>query len=124
MVACGGKRFYAVPRLPPSAGRENMVERQGWGEIKDGLGAPIRKLLESRSGKLTLLRMANGEELEVFDVAWGRDAGDFWEHVTVNCSPNVKGRPIHFIMMSDVEAAIDPTTRQVHLKQDSRPGER
>ena len=101
-----------------------MVEQQGWGEINEGLGAPIRKLLESRTGKLTLLRMASGEELEVFDVAWGRDAGDFWEHVTANSSPSVKGRPVHFIMMSDVEAAIDPTTREVLLKQVSRPGER
>ncbi len=100
-----------------------MTDRQGWGEIEEGLGAPIRKLLEARSGKLTLLRMANGEELEVFDVAWGRDAGDLWENVTANCSPIVEGRETHFIMMSDVEAAIDPTTRRVLLQQECSSGE-
>ena len=101
-----------------------MTERQGWGEIKEGLGAPIRKLLEARNGKLTLLRMANGKELEIFDVAWGRDTGDLWEHVTANISPSVGGRPVHFLIMSDVEAAIDPTTREVLVEQESCPGER
>jgi hypothetical protein len=54
------------------------IERQGWGPVTEGLGAPIRKILEQResAGLPSLVHMATGENLIVYTVAWGRDAGD------------------------------------------------
>jgi len=45
-----------------------MVQGQDAGEIQEGLGAPIRKVLEARQGKATTVRLANGEDLTVYDV--------------------------------------------------------
>ena len=71
------------------------VEQQGWGAITEGLGTPIRKLLEQRSGMSTCVMLASGQQILVHDVAWGRDVGDVWEHVTANCSPLVAGHDVH-----------------------------
>ena len=98
------------------------VERQGWGEIKEGLGAPVRKLIEARTGILTLVRMADGKELTVRNVAWGRDAGDMWEHVIANTGPP-HDLPIHFFHLSEVESVHDPATGEILIAQEPRLGE-
>lgn len=100
-----------------------MTERQGWGEIKEGLGAPVRKLLEARRGRPTIVRLADGDELLAYDAAWGRDFGDRWEHVTINCSPPQEGRPIHFLHLSEVVRLLDAETGCVLIEQEPAPGE-
>src|SRR5688572_24223070 len=75
-----GRTFGAICLL---AWSEHMVERQGWGENTEGLGSPILKVLAERYGRCTIVRLADGDELTVYDgTGWGRDAGDMWEHVT------------------------------------------
>ena len=100
------------------------VERQGWGAVTEGLGSPIRKLLEQRSGMVTCVTLSNGQQILVHDVAWGRDAGDMWEHVITNCSPPVAGRDVHFFILSDVASVSDPETGKVLMEQEPRPDER
>ncbi|TAJ69956.1 MAG: hypothetical protein EPO51_20765 [Phenylobacterium sp.] len=100
-----------------------MVDIQGEGEILEGLGAPIRKLLEARDGQETTVRLASGEELAVYDVAWGRDIGDLWEHVTANCSPGRDGQPIHFFHMSEVTQLVNPETGAILIEQTPGLGE-
>ena len=105
-----------------------MVERQGWGEIKDGLGAPIRKVLADRRGRPTIVRMASGEEIVVYDgTGWGRDHGDLWEHVLVRTTPPAE--PQHdfdsdLIWFSEVESLLEPENREVMIVQTPAPGER
>ena len=98
------------------------VERQGWGDFKEGLGAPLRRLLETRTGVPTIIRLADGKELVVKNVAWGRDFGDFWEHITTNTAPP-HDLPIHFLHLSEIESVRDPVTGKILIAQEPRPGE-
>jgi hypothetical protein len=100
-----------------------MVERQGEREILEGFGAPIRKMLEMRRGAATTVRLADDQELTVYDVAWGRDIGARWEHVTANASPPQDGRPIHFFQLSEVAQLVDPETGAILIAQTPAPGE-
>ena len=97
-----------------------MVERQGWGEIKEGAGAALIRVLAERNGLPTIVRMADGTEFTTKDGAgWGRDYGDLWEHVTAHTDDGC----IEFFYMSDVEALIDPDTRTILASQEPAPGE-
>jgi len=96
------------------------MERQGWGEIKEGKGAPLIRVLAERYGQPTIVRMADGSEFTVTNgTGWGRDYGDLWEHVTADTSD---GR-VEFFRTSDVEALLDPDSRAVLISQIPRPGE-
>ncbi|TFW14486.1 hypothetical protein EGY25_04655 [Brevundimonas intermedia] len=100
-----------------------MVEPQEPGELKEGLGAPLLKVLAARCGQPTIVRMANGDEQLISDgTAWGRDLGDVWEHVTAEYYPAGQ-QTVAFFYMSDVESLIDPDTRRVLISQTPAPGE-
>ena len=79
--------------------------------------------LAQRSGQPTIVRLFDGRELVDFDVAWGRDLGDLWEHVITNCSPPQLGRDSDFFYVSDVVSIVDPDTRKVLMEQAPDPGE-
>jgi hypothetical protein len=97
-----------------------MVERQGWGEIKEGAGASLIRVLVDRRGRPTVVRLANGTEFTTLDgAAWGRDYGDLWEHVTAYTTDGT----VEFFYMSDVEALLEPDTRTVVASQEPSPGE-
>jgi hypothetical protein len=100
------------------------VEQQGWGPILDGYGAPLRKLLQQRDGQATAVLLADGRELLVYDVSWGRDAGDWWEHVICNTSLESMQtlREIYFFRLSEVVNLRDPETQEVLLSQTPAPG--
>ena len=104
--------------------RPVKVDVQGEGLITEGLGAPLRKVLEARDGQATIVRFANGNETVVHNVAWGRDIGDLWEHVTADCSPFIDGQDPGFFFMSEVASLIDPETGLVLMEQQPAPGER
>lgn len=100
-----------------------MVEPQDIGELKEGLGAPLLRVLAARIGRPTIVRMANGDEHLVFDgTAWGRDLGDMWEHVTAALGPG-SGSDMEFFYMSDVTSLIDPDTGGVLISQTPSPGQ-
>ena len=95
------------------------MEQQGWGEIKEGAGAPLIRVLTERCGQPTTVRMMDGSEFIVVDgTGWGRDLGDLWEHVTAETND---GR-VEFFYVSDVEALLDPSTGAVLVSQVPRPG--
>ena len=100
------------------------VEPQGWGAITEGLGAPIRKLLEERTGIPTMVALAGSRRFLVHDIAWGRDFGDLWEHVTTDTSPATSGRESHFFFLSEVASVSDPETGKILFEQEPAPGER
>lgn len=101
-----------------------MVEPQNFGEVTEGLGAPLLKILTARRDQPTIVRMANGdEELISGDrMGWGRDLGDVWEHVTADYYPP-RPQSVLFFYLSDVESLIDPDTRKVLISQTPAPGE-
>lgn len=104
-----------------------MIERQGWGELKEGLGAAILRVLTERYGRCTVVRMASGKELRVYDgTGWGRDYGDMWEHVTARITPLSEPRrdyDCEFFYLSEVESLLDPDSRAILISQVPAPGE-
>lgn len=81
--------------------------------ITPGAGAALVALLEGRAGQITVLRLADGSERRVWNVAWGRDLGDAWEHIITNASPFVEGAPIDLLDTEDVIEARDNVTGEV-----------
>lgn len=100
-----------------------MTDRQGLRKLEEGLGSAVRKLLETRCGMPTIVQLANGEDLLAYDIAWGRDLGDLWEHATINASPPRDGRPTYFIYLSEVVRLRDAETGFVLIEQEPAPGE-
>lgn len=78
--------------------------------ITPGLGAPIVGILERRTGIKTLVEMTSGQTYSVFNVCWGRDMGEDWEHVSANISPFVEGASFDFFLTQDVAKLMDPDT--------------
>jgi hypothetical protein len=66
------------------------------------LAARIVPILRDRDGHLTLVTMADGRVLKVFNIAWGQDAGEDYEHVTTNISPSIEGQVVDFFLTSEV----------------------
>jgi hypothetical protein len=97
-----------------------MVERQGWGEITEGAGAALIRVLVERRGRPTIVRFADGTEFTTFDgTGWGRDYGDLWEHVIAHTTDG----SIEFFYVSEVEVLLEPDTRAVVARQEAAPGE-
>lgn len=59
-------------------------------------------LLLARHGTLTKVVTLGGEVLDVWDVTYGRDLGDLFDHVTTNIRPPRDDRPIDFFFTSEV----------------------
>ena len=70
--------------------------------------AKIVQLLSERDGVHTVVRMIDGRSFHVLNIAWGRDEGEDYEHVTTNISPPVEGQDIDFFLTGDVEKVIAP----------------
>lgn len=54
-------------------------------------GEQVAGILESRSGLLTVVRLASGRTFIVHNVAAGRDMGIDFDHFTTNVSPSPEG---------------------------------
>ena len=82
--------------------------------MPSGVDRKIIEILKSRDSRWTLVRLRSGDELRVFNIAWGYDLGDEWAHVTTNISPEQDSEtPIEFFYTSDVEALIDEGSTRV-----------
>jgi len=94
----------------------DKVEPQGWGQIKPGLGYSFIKVFEKRVGLPTVVKFLDGRLLVTDDgTAWGRDAGDLWEHVyahLVHDGADSSPADIAFFYLSEVESLWDPDTDQ------------
>jgi hypothetical protein len=100
-----------------------MSERQGLGEVEDGLGARLRKLLEQRVEQATIVRFADGDELSGRIAGWSRDLGNAWEHVYFDGSKSSGQEQCYFFSLSEVLSLLDPQTSRVLIEQAPAPGE-
>lgn len=48
--------------------------------------------------------MADGRVLTVFNIAWGLDDGEDYEHLTTNISPGVEDASVDFFLTSEVRS--------------------
>jgi hypothetical protein len=65
-------------------------------------------VLLARHGTLTRVTTLGGKVLEVWDVTYGRDIGDRFDHITTNSRPPRDDRPIDFFFTSEVSSIADP----------------
>lgn len=69
---------------------------------------PIVDALRSRDGIPTQVRLRDGRQLAVINIAWGYDDGELAAHVSTNISPSVAGYAVDFFVTSDVVEVVDP----------------
>jgi hypothetical protein len=76
-------------------------------EVKDQM---IIDILRNRDGQKTIVRLDNGVEHTVWNIAWGYDFEEGFAHITTNISPNIEGVSIDFFYTSDVLSIIDSSS--------------
>lgn len=64
------------------------------------------KLLQERDDRLTVVRLDDGRELQVLNIAWGYDMQDVHAHVTTNCSPGAPGLSLDFFFTNEIAAVV------------------
>ena len=70
-------------------------------------------LFNDRDGMPTTVRLRDGRELTVWNIAWGYDMGDDRAHITTNCSPEVEDMPMDFFSTDEVAEIRAPETGAV-----------
>jgi len=68
----------------------------------DPVDADLIDLLQERDGRASVVVLADGSELTVFNIAWGYDMGEDHAHITTNCSPEETGQSIDFFRTENV----------------------
>ncbi len=67
-----------------------------------------------RCGQWTLVELCDGRQLQIFDIAWGRDSGADFDHITTNVSPGPsEDHTIDFFHTSEVAFMTDPSTGKI-----------
>jgi hypothetical protein len=84
----------------------------------------IVPLLQSRDGEETLVILSQDRRLIVFDIAWGEDLGDDFEHITTNISPGVEGAVIDLFFTDEVVSIVDPKGGETLWRTDGIPNVR
>lgn len=84
----------------------------------------IIPVLRARDGKETGVLLSNERALTVYNIAWGDDLGDDFEHVTTNASPKVDGATIDLFFTDEVASIIDPLSGILLWETDGTPNVR
>jgi hypothetical protein len=67
------------------------------------------QLLRDRDGIRTDVMLADGRTAAVWNIAWGRDIGDDYDHVTTNVSPAPPAEhQVDFFYTHEIAAIVDP----------------
>jgi hypothetical protein len=75
--------------------------------------ARIIPLLRNRDGQLTIVTMSDGRVFKVFNVAWGKDEGEDYEHVTTNISPSIESQTVDLFLTSEVAGISVPESGEL-----------
>jgi hypothetical protein len=84
----------------------------------------IVPLLEARSGQRTKLELSELRSLDVFNIAWGEDIGDDYQHITANVSPEVDGAAVDLFFTDEVVRVTDPASGALLWEADGTPNVR
>ena len=80
--------------------------------------ARIIEVLRARDGVLTLVKLNDGREVSVHNIAWGQDMGDPEFHVTTNISPAPHvPHAIDFFSTVDVVSIADAQSGSVYFER-------
>ena len=75
--------------------------------MKPTQGNEVRSILTARDGRLTVAKLTSGSVLSIKNIAWGRDDGADFDHITTNISPEISGFSIDFFHTSEVSELVD-----------------
>jgi hypothetical protein len=81
--------------------------------VPDARDLEILEVLQQRDGRLSEVELKDGRTCEVWNIAWGYDAGDSWAHVTTNTSPYVAGQDLDFFFTHEVQTIREPESAVV-----------
>jgi len=87
--------------------------------MKPNLADKALQLLRARSGVRTDVTLTDGRTVPVWNVAWGRDIGDDYDHVTTNISPAPPTEDqVDFFYTDEIMVIVDPESGTVLLGSD------
>lgn len=85
-------------------------------------GESVSRILQDRCGVWSLVDLTEGLRIRVLNVAWGRDTGEDFDHITTNVSPQPQGdHTIDFFLASEVLRISDAKTGEVFFSHETRP---
>lgn len=79
----------------------------------DAADTKLIELLQRRDGLLTTVRLRDGSQHVVKDIAWGYDLGDEYAHITTNVSPGGGGLPVDFFYADAIVGLSDTASGEV-----------
>lgn len=68
--------------------------------------------------------LSKARTLAVFNVAWGDDLDDAFEHITSNISPSAEGASIDLFFTDEIAGIVDPATGQTLWEANGLPNVR
>jgi hypothetical protein len=72
------------------------------------------EVLRARCGQRTDVILSSGRTIAVWDIAWGCDTGDDFDHVTTNISPGPsEPHEIDFIYTSEISVIVDFSSGEI-----------
>jgi hypothetical protein len=82
-------------------------------------GQTVSRILQERCGIWSLVDLTEERRIRVLNIAWGRDIGADFDHITTNISPKTQGKnTIDFFHASEVVRISDGETGKVLFPQD------
>lgn len=82
------------------------------------IGETICKILEKRCDLETHVKLDDGRKIVVWNIAWGKDIGDEYDHITTNISPDPDcGHTVDFFYTSEVVEVIDPENNSLIIDE-------
>ena len=75
--------------------------------MRPAQGNEVRSILNARDGRLTVATLTSGRVFSIKNIAWGRDDGAEFDHITTNISPEIIGYSIDFFHTSEVRELAD-----------------
>ena len=87
--------------------------RPSWSEPAAAADTELIELLQRRDGLLTTVRLKDGSNHVVKDIAWGYDCGDQYAHITTNVSPGGEGLPIDFFYSDAIASFVDTASGEI-----------
>jgi hypothetical protein len=83
-------------------------------------GDAVSLILQKHCGNWSLVELQSGQKLRVFDIAWGRDLGNEFDHITTNISPGPSDdHTIDFFFTSEVVRVEDEATGRVLFEHET-----
>jgi hypothetical protein len=70
------------------------------------------------------VRLSESRTLRVFNIAWGQDIGDDFEHITSNISPRVEGAATDFFFTDEIVSIVDPAKGETLWETEGTPSVR